>query len=76
MVVLKSICFMDKLLKTGLIFMIAAVVLMPVAILLKNNYPNSTIWVLIFTMLLELIGLIFVILGILKKRKSKVRDHD
>jgi len=76
MVVLKSICFMDKLLKVGLIFMIAAVVLMPVAILLKNDNPNSTIWVLIFTMLLELIGLIFVILSILKKRKSKVQDHD
>jgi len=56
--------------------MIAAVVLMPVAILLKNDNPNSTIWVLIFTMLLELIGLIFVILSILKKRKSKVQDHD
>jgi len=76
MVVLKSICFMDKLLKVGLIFMIAAVVLMPVAILLKNDNPNSTIWVLIFTMLLELIGLIFVILSILKKRKSKVQGHD
>jgi len=67
---------MDKLLKVGLIFMIAAVVLMPVAILLKNDNPNSTIWVLIFTMLLELIGLIFVILSILKKRKSKVQGHD
>ena len=76
MVVLKSICFMDKLLKVGLIFMIAAVVLMPVAILLKNDNPNSTIWVLIFTMLLELIGLIFVILSILKRRKSKAQDHD
>jgi len=56
--------------------MIAAVVLMPVAILLKNDNPNSTIWVLIFTMLLELIGLIFVILSILKRRKSKAQDHD
>lgn len=69
-------CFMDKLLKIGLIFMIAAVVLMPVAILLKNSNPSSTVAVLIFTMLLELIGLIFVILSILKRKKSKAQGHD
>lgn len=63
------ICFMDKLLKIGLIFMIAAVVLMPVAILLKNDHGALTMWLLIFTMLLELIGLIFVIISIIKRRK-------
>ncbi|MFA6276873.1 MAG: hypothetical protein WC622_08995 [Pedobacter sp.] len=60
---------MEKRLKTGLIFMVAAVVLMPVAILLKNSNETLTIAVLIFTMFLELIGLIFVILSIIKKRK-------
>ena len=63
-------CFMDKRLKIGLVFMIAAVVLMPVAVLLKNSYQEATIAMLIFTMLLELIGLIFVITSILKRRKS------
>jgi hypothetical protein len=60
---------MEKRLKIGLIFMVAAVVLMPVAILLKNGNELLTIVLLIFTMLLELIGLIFVIMSILKKRK-------
>lgn len=60
---------MEKRLKTGLIFMVAAVVLMPVAILLKNTNETLTVGVLIFTMLLELIGLIFVIMSILKRKK-------
>ncbi|KQC00456.1 hypothetical protein [Pedobacter sp. Hv1] len=60
---------MEKLLKIGLIFMIAAVVLMPVAILLKNDHGALTMGLLIFTMLLELIGLIFVIISIIKRRK-------
>ncbi len=49
--------------------MVAAVLLMPVAILLKNTSESLTIGVLIFTMLLELIGLIFVIMSILKRKK-------
>jgi hypothetical protein len=60
---------MEKRLKIGLIFMVAAVVLMPVAILFKNGNELLKIVMLIFTMLLELIGLIFVIMSILKKRK-------
>ena len=63
-------CFMDKKLKIGLVFMVAAVVLMPVAILLKGVSEAATIVLLIFTMLLELIGLVFVVLSILKRRKS------
>lgn len=61
---------MEKRLKTGLMFMVAAVVLMPVAILLKNANQAATVAMLIFTMVLELIGLIFVILSILNRRKS------
>ncbi|RZL46540.1 MAG: hypothetical protein EOP00_14665 [Pedobacter sp.] len=61
---------MEKRLKIGLIFMVAAVVLMPAAFLLKNTNQSATVGVLIFTMLLELIGLIFVITSILKRRKG------
>jgi hypothetical protein len=60
---------MEKRLKTGLIFMVAAVVLMPAAILLKNSNETLTIVLLIFTMLLELIGLIFVIMSMLRRKK-------
>jgi hypothetical protein len=64
------ICFMDKLLKIGLIFMVAAVVLMPAAILPKDGHRSLTMGLLVFTMLLELIGLVFVILSIIKRRKG------
>lgn len=65
-----GICFMDKKLKIGLVFMVAAVVLMPIAILLKSVSEQATIALLIFTMCLELIGLTFVVLNILKRKKS------
>lgn len=64
-------CFMDKKLKIGLVFMVAAVVLMPIAVLLKSVSEVATIALLIFTMCLELIGLVFVIWSILKRRKSE-----
>jgi uncharacterized membrane protein YqjE len=67
---------MEKRLKIGLVFMIAAVVLMPVAIVFKSNDQNYAVAALIFTMFLELIGLIFVILSIIKKKKSKAQEHD
>jgi len=51
--------------------MLAAVVLMPVALLLKNTNENITLIVLFLSMLLELIGLIFVIISILKRRRVK-----
>ena len=66
----EGICFMDKKLKIGLVFMVAAVVLMPIAILLKSVSGQATIALLIFTMCLELIGLTFVVLSILKRKKS------
>jgi len=49
--------------------MVAAVVLMPAAILLKNSNETLTVVLLIFTMLLELIGLIFVIMSMLRRKK-------
>ena len=67
---------MEKRLKIGLYFMASAVLLMPLAILFKNDSQNYALIVLVFTMLLELIGLIFVILSILKKRNSNVQNHD
>ena len=76
MVVLKGICFMEKRLKIGIYFMALAVLLMPLAFIFRNDSQNYAVIVLIFTMLLELIGLIFVIFSIIKKRKSNVQDHD
>ncbi len=64
------ICFMEKRLKIGLIFMLAAVVMMPVAFLFRNDNPSLTLAVIILTMLLELVGLIFVISNILKSKKN------
>lgn len=51
--------------------MLAAVLLMPVALLLRNINENLTLVVLFLSMLLELIGLIFVIINILKRRRVK-----
>ncbi|WP_146229880.1 hypothetical protein [Pedobacter nutrimenti] len=61
---------MAKPLKTGMICMIAAVLLMPVALLLKSTNTASSIAVIIASMLLEAIGLIFVVLSFIRKRKS------
>ena len=72
MVVLQSICFMGKLLKIGLVFMLAAVVLMPIAIVLKTTSQSLTVGLLVFTMVLELIGLVFVMMSIIKRRKNQV----
>lgn len=67
---------MEKRLKIGLYFMASAVLLMPLAIFFKNDSQNYALSILVFTMVLELIGLSFVILSILKKRKPKFQDHD
>ncbi|PYF70688.1 hypothetical protein B0O44_108114 [Pedobacter nutrimenti] len=53
-----------------MICMIAAVLLMPVALLLKSTNTASSIAVIIASMLLEAIGLIFVVLSFIRKRKS------
>lgn len=63
---------MEKRLKIGLYFMASAVLLMPLAIFFKNDSQNYALIILVFTMVLELVGLIFVILSIIKKRKPKV----
>lgn len=63
-----GICFMDKRLQTGLLFMLAAVVIMPVAFLVRNAQPQLTVGILIFTMLLEIAGLVLVISTLLKNR--------
>ena len=62
---------MDNRLKIGLIFMVSAVLLIPLALFFNNTSTNYAIIVLIITMLLELIGLIFVILSIVNKKKTK-----
>ncbi|SFG64910.1 hypothetical protein SAMN04489864_101444 [Pedobacter insulae] len=50
--------------------MAAAVVLLPTAILLKSWSEQAMFVALVSTMILELIGLIFVIISIIKKRRS------
>ena len=67
---------MGKRLKIGLYFMASAVLFMPLAIFFKNDSQTYALIILVFTMVLELVGLIFVILSIIKKRKPKVQDYD
>lgn len=64
------LCPMTKHLKIGMICMAGAVLLMPLALFLKNSYTAACIAVIIASMLLEVIGLIFVIISLIKKRKS------
>jgi hypothetical protein len=61
---------MTKHLKIGMICMAGAVLLMPVALLLKNTNTAACIAILIASMLLEVIGLIFVIVSFIKRKKS------
>lgn len=65
------ICFMDKRLKIGLWLMLAAVVAMPIAFFFRNAQPGLTIAIVIFTMLLEVAGLVLVISSLLKNRKRQ-----
>lgn len=51
--------------------MFSAVLLMPAAMLLKSTNENVTLAVLFLSMLLELIGLVFVIMSILKRRREQ-----
>jgi branched-subunit amino acid transport protein AzlD len=67
---------MDKLLKIGIIFMLVAVILLPVAMVLTTYGSLIQIIALIFVMSLELIGLIFVILSIVKRNKIKAQADD
>lgn len=53
--------------------MLAAVLMLPVALLLKGLNKNVTLVVLILGMILELIGLVFVMLSILKRAKEQNR---
>lgn len=64
------LCSMTKHLKIGMICMAGAVLLMPVALLLKNTNTAACIAILIASMLLEVIGLIFVIVSFIKRKKS------
>jgi hypothetical protein len=64
------LCPMTKHLKIGMICMAGAVLLMPVALLLKNTNTAACIAIIIASMLLEVIGLIFVIVSFIKRKKS------
>ncbi|RZK92306.1 MAG: hypothetical protein EOO98_03615 [Pedobacter sp.] len=56
--------------------MLAAVLFMPIALLLKSVNENVTLVVLFLSMILELIGLVFVILSIVKRRREKTSEYD
>jgi hypothetical protein len=51
-----------------MICMVAAVIFMPIAFLLKNTDVSTAIGLIIASMILEAIGLIFVITSLKKKR--------
>lgn len=61
---------MGKFLKIAIFCMAAAVLLLPAALLLRGVSENLTLAVLILSMILELIGLVFVVISILKRRKE------
>jgi hypothetical protein len=61
---------MEKRLKIGLLFMLAAVLLMPIALIIKDMNAQLTVALIAFTMLLEIIGLVLVISSVLKNRKK------
>jgi hypothetical protein len=63
---------MNKNLKYGIILMACAVFLMPAALLLKGTNATLSTATLFLCMFLELIGLIFVVLSIIKKKNTKV----
>ena len=65
---------MTKDLKIGMICMFAAVIFMPVAFLLKNYDISTAIGLIIASMILEAIGLIFVIINLIKKRKNNKKN--
>lgn len=56
--------------------MLGAVVLMPLAFLLAAGHKAMLTGTLAFAMLLELIGLIFVIISMIKQRRSKAQGDD
>lgn len=62
---------MDGKLKKGLIFMGLAVVLTPLSLLLKAISAQAVFAGIIFAMVLELIGLVFVLLSVISKRKKQ-----
>lgn len=61
---------MEKSLKYGIVFMFLAILLLPAGVFLKSYYSQLSVAVLIIAMCLELIGLIFVIVGIIQKKKN------
>ncbi|QPH38578.1 hypothetical protein [Pedobacter endophyticus] len=59
-----------KLFNTGLLLMILAVVALPIVAIIKPANRDFVLYAFYFCGLLELIGLIFVLLHILKLKKT------
>ena len=62
---------MDKSVKKGLVFMLAAVLMMPVAMLLKSDHEKIAVVILLLSMLMEVIGLVFVAVSFVNRRKRE-----
>ncbi|MGE6218772.1 hypothetical protein [Nubsella zeaxanthinifaciens] len=61
---------MNNLIKKGLWCMLAAVLLMPLAFVFKSVNDKLTLALLFLSMVLELIGLVFVIRSMLMQRRA------
>lgn len=61
---------MEKPLKIGIICMLLAIILMPIALLLSNGEKQTVLIIVVLSMLLELAGLVFVAIHLYKKRKG------
>lgn len=62
---------MDKSIKKGLIFMLAAVLMMPIALVFRNSNEKLAVVILLLSMLSEIIGLVFVAVSYINRRKKK-----
>jgi hypothetical protein len=60
---------MDKKLKIGLYLMLGAALIIPIGLLLKTLNTTTSLIALVLAFFLELMGLIFVLINILHKRK-------
>jgi hypothetical protein len=59
-----------KLFNLGLTLMVAAVVALPILVLVASNRPNLMIYAFYFCAFLELLGLTFVLIHIITLKKN------
>lgn len=62
---------MEKPLKIGIACMLLAIIIMPVVLPLIRGDKQTVMCIVVLSMLLELLGLVFVAIHLYKKRKLK-----